>query len=493
MAAVPFKDVFISYAQKDNQRAPDEEIGWIDRLGQTLKIRLDQICGRETQVFHDAQLRRDGPLTREISDLIRASRVLLSVLSPAYVNSGWCKAELRLFCSLSHAMNDVLAARDRLAKVIKTPPSPKDMESLPELADLLGHEFYRLDDRHVAWEFDPKLGIEALRDFYRKVNELATEIGTTLNTIGSGVSSPQTSAPSSSVVYLADTAFDVAPQRESLRDALQDLGHRVLPDVPLDVGPRYEQDVREEMDRCTLSLHLIGGDSELPDLFERSLAEIQYDVAGEQAAKRPEFRRLSWLRRGIKGNDLRQQRFIKILRDDCDFVMDSIEYFKSRVEDVLAGRAAPNPTFVPLLRSGSEAPLVYVIFDREDADSVKTVADALTRQGVALTYPEFDGAEDKLAKYHRDSLTSSDGVLIYRKARNNLWLRSTMLELHKARGYRNGRPFAAKALVFGDAETMASGEFSTVGFQVYVIDETFGPKTLEPFVAALAGSQDQAM
>src|SRR5262245_53747155 len=90
-------DLFISYAHIDNERLHDLQHGWIDLLHKRLEIRLNMLLGRRSRIWRDRSL--DGAMIFGpvlIEELSQAA-LLVSVLSPRYINSDWCLKELDEF------------------------------------------------------------------------------------------------------------------------------------------------------------------------------------------------------------------------------------------------------------------------------------------------------------------------------------------------------------------------------------------------------------
>src|SRR5262245_58674316 len=94
-------DLFISYAHIDNEPLHDRLPGWVELLHKRLGIRLAQLLGRESRIWRDSRLTRTDPFPPELLDQLSRAALLVSVLSPRYVNSDWCLRELNEFHKLA--------------------------------------------------------------------------------------------------------------------------------------------------------------------------------------------------------------------------------------------------------------------------------------------------------------------------------------------------------------------------------------------------------
>src|SRR6185369_13929362 len=80
----------------------------------------------------------------EIEDQLRSSAVLISIISPGYVQSEWCNRELLGFTAAAEQRGNLRIGN--LPRVIKVLRLPVDRSALPPLLDsVLGAQFYRVD------------------------------------------------------------------------------------------------------------------------------------------------------------------------------------------------------------------------------------------------------------------------------------------------------------------------------------------------------------
>jgi len=149
MGDTPFQyNVFISFAHIDNETPSKEHEGWITMLHRALRVRLAQLLGENPEIWRDPKLQGNDDFNQEIVSNLLKARVLVSVLSPRYVKSEWCRKELQEFIRAAERSGSVfINSKSRIFKVVKF-PVPRDQHPA-EIEGLLGYEFFREDpDTH---------------------------------------------------------------------------------------------------------------------------------------------------------------------------------------------------------------------------------------------------------------------------------------------------------------------------------------------------------
>jgi len=136
------QNLFISYAHIDDAPLNAGEKGWITRFHTTLNAMLSMRLGRDAKIWRDEKLQGNDVFSDEIVARFRRSALLISVVTPRYVDSEWCTREAREFCRSAEETGGLTVGnKSRVFKVIKTPPDTQ--ETLPaHMKDLLGFEFY---------------------------------------------------------------------------------------------------------------------------------------------------------------------------------------------------------------------------------------------------------------------------------------------------------------------------------------------------------------
>lgn len=443
-------DVFVSYAHIDNTAADKHHKGWVAKLHETLDRRLTQLLGKPTRIWRDPKLKGNDVFEEVLIDRVRRAAVLVSVVSPRYVRSEWTIRELNEFWKAAEEQGGVqVRDKSRIFKVLKT-PVPLNQQS-PPLRSLLGYEFFRVDPDNGSFrEFDDQFGPEFEQKFLMKLDDLAQDLKELLECVDPDAGATPAVAGTGDAVFLAVTTLELQDERDAIRRDLQQHGYTVLPTRTLSpIGTEVESEVREDLDRCSMSIHLIGNHYSLvPENAMTSLVEIQNELAIERG-ERGGFTRLVWVAPGMQVSDPRQQEVIDRLRMDprmgprADLLEKPLDELRTVIHETLEReRAAKTTPPSPALSTAASAgvPSVYLIYDQGDAAAISPWADLLFDQGVDVVHPVFEGDEPAVRECHEESLRSSDGVVIFDAAAHPLWLRRKFSELKKIPGYGRTKP-----------------------------------------------------
>ena len=138
MPVVPgFKyDLFISYAHQN-----DRPWGWVSEFIKTLKAELEG-KSRDFTVWWDPGLRTGEDFNIAIADAISESAVFLSVLSPAYGDSSYCRLEIEEFRQQRHpAFGLTVGSMSRMQAIVIDREFSRDKWA-PEFRVTSPYEFY---------------------------------------------------------------------------------------------------------------------------------------------------------------------------------------------------------------------------------------------------------------------------------------------------------------------------------------------------------------
>ena len=495
-------DIFISYAHNDNEALLEGQRGWIDNLHQALKKRLQVHLGAKVEIWRDPRLQGNDYFADALVEQIPKVAILISVLSPSYINSEWCRKEMQLFCRIAGETGGVrIGNKARIFKVEKIGVSLD--KHPPELQGMTGYQFHYLDEQaHRPRELSPESGPHAI-EYWQKIDDVAQDITSLLQEMkfhvgaaaaAGGVSYtsavPKPVAPPDSgaaTIYLAETSFDLSPQRDRIKRELQERGNIVLPDRPLPLnGPEAQQAVREYLKSCKLSIHLIGANyGVIPEAIDRSLVWLQNELAAERSSNGKSFSRLIWMPEGLQAKEERQQKFIEYLKYDrvaqqgADLLETSIEELKTYIQDKLKPALKPPPPD----QNDVEGPLrIYLICDKQDYDAIASLEDYFYSEGFEVTLPLMEGDEAEVREDHKESLLLCDAVVIFYGNTSEGWLRTKLRDLQKIPGYGRTKPMLAKGIYIGGPETDSKLRYRTHEALVMRNFGSFSSDTLQPFI-----------
>ncbi len=486
-------DAFISYAHMDNIGLIEGHQGWISNLHRALEVKVGQLLGKRPHIWRDPKLQGNDVFADTLLERLRHVAVLISVLSPCYVNSEWTRRELVEFWKAAELQGGVrLHDKARIFKVLKTPVR-LEMHP-PELQSLLGYEFFQIDpDTGKIHELDEAFGSEAQIAFWMKLDDLAQDICSLLELLGAaGMPDSLGEKITRETIFLAEATIDVKEQREMIRRDLQQHGYTVLPagGLPL-VASEMVSTFREDLARCRLSIHLVGKNyGTIPEGSTESIPEIQNELAIERV-NQGGFSRLIWIPPSLQVDDNRQQNFIEHLRMDpriqkgSDLLETPLEDLRTVIQDRLKQAAEPARQKSVAPTSNQDPAQVYLIYDQRDVGVTSPWADLLFDRGFEVLHPVFEGDEREVREYHEENLRACDGALIFYGAANELWVRRKLRELQKSAGYGRIKPIRAVAISLLAPMTEEKERFRT--HEAIVIPQLGGvaPDPLLPFITQL--------
>lgn len=495
-------DVFISYRHLDNELLDEQGKGWIDNFHERFESVLGEALGYEPLIWRDSRLQGNVYFAGVLEERIKKTAVLISILSPGYLQSDWCMSELREFCRLADQTGDLLVGhRMRVFKVIKT--HIEHEEHPAKIQKQLGYEFYEIDkmtQKPVA--FGQELGRNRDQRYWGKLDDLAWDVKQVLAIINPRArvaSEASVFSQSKGTIYLAQTTRDLGEERDQIKRELQNRGYDILPDreFPL-ISPNYEQAVRECIGRAKLSVHLIGGSyGIIPEgAVGRSIVHLQHEVAAERSPDQA-FSRLLWMPLGLTPQEEAQAQFIERLRTDAatqrgaEFLQTPLEELKTILQLRLSSNGRkPEPP------PGESSPKVYLIFDKRDSDSVAPLVDYLCDEKsyeVLLPLLDDEAADDVGAfEIHKDNLAQCNAVLIYYGQANQLWFEYKRRDLKKIAGLDRKTPLTAEAVYVAPPKTAHKQLFRSPGTLVIRGFEDFSPAALDSFIARVQAAEKGA-
>ena len=457
------KDLFISYAHIDNEPLTPEQQGWITRFHASLEALLSMRMGGKARIWRDNKLQGNDVFAGEIVDQFSQTAVLVSVLTPRYLNSDWCNREIAEFCKRAEASGGLVVGNQaRIFKVLKAPVDTQD--SLPQVVQgVLGYEFFTIEDG-TPLELDSAYGEKFAQDYNRKVGKLAWNISQLLKTLGTetGDDAHDEPGPAKPTVYLAECSYDRKQAREILEGELRRHGNTVLPDQEL---PREEEQyvavVEGLLKCCQLSIHLVGeAYGGVPDgPSQKSVVVLQNELAARRS-KSDQLKRVIWVPQGTHSEQAQQQAFIDALHQDAeaqigaDLITADIEGLKTSIHAILTKLEKPGPQLPAEQAAAAErAKLIYLICNEKDRKATVPVRKFCRGLGFEVAIPAFEGDATAVREAHQQLMANADAVILFYGAGDEAWKRTIDNELKKMPGYRSGKPLLASYTFLADPKT----------------------------------------
>ncbi|HEV7473457.1 MAG TPA: toll/interleukin-1 receptor domain-containing protein, partial [Pyrinomonadaceae bacterium] len=454
---------------------------------------LGEALGYEPKIWRDPRLPGNAYFADVLEERIQQTAVVISILSPGYIQSDWCLGELREFCRLADRSGGLrVADRMRVFKVVKTHVE-RELHP-PEFQQQLGYEFYEIDkatQRPVA--FGQELGRSRDQRYWSKLDDLAWDVKQVLSIINPRAKIPAQGSVFSralGAVYLAQTTRDLSGERDQIKRELQNRGYDILPETELPfISPNYEQAVRECVGRAKLSVHLIGGSYGIvPEgAGNRSIVRLQNEIAAERN-RHQAFSRLLWMPVGLTPREEVQAQFIEHLRTDAT-TQQGAELLQTPLEElknVIQLRLSSNGVAAKAERSVATPRKIYLIFDKRDFDGILPLNDYLKEKNYDVLLPLIDdeGADDAEGfETHKDNLAQCDAILIYYGNGNQVWFDYKRRDVKKMVGLDRKSLLAAEAVYVTSPKTAHKQLFSSPETLVIKNFEDFSPAALDSFLA----------
>jgi hypothetical protein len=497
------KHLFISYAHIDNQPLTPEQKGWISRFHATLEALLSMRLGQAARIWRDDKLQGNDVFAEEIVDQFSQTAVLVSVLTPRYLNSDWCTREVREFCKRAEQSGGVIV--DNKARVFKVLKAPVDtQESLPAVVkSVLGYEFFTTEDG-APLELDPAYGEKFAQDYNRKVGILAWDVAQLLKKLEANGSAKEASinggdahATTKATIYLAECSYDRKDTREILEGDLRRHGYTVLPDQQL---PRDEEDyvatVERLLARCQLAIHLVGASrGAVPDgPSQKSVLVLQNELAIKRS-KSGRFPRVIWLPEGTTSEQAPQQAFIEALHHDAetqfgaDLITGDLEALKTSIHATLKKLERPEPKQPSQACAGNASRLIYLICNESDRKATVPIRRYLREHAFEVCLPTFAGDATAVREAHQQLMTNCDAIMLFYGNGDEAWKRTIDNELRKMPGYRSGKPVLATCTYLAAPKTIDKEDLMDMGEPNLINGlEDFSEAEIAAFVRAMQSS-----
>ncbi len=474
-AAPPMKfehHAFISYAHIDDQPLSPDQRGWVTRFHATLQALLSMRIGSQAQIWRDDRLHGNEIFPEEIIDQFSRTAMLISVLTPRYVESDWCSRELRVFCEEAEKAGGLrLDNRCRVFKVLKL-PLPEG-EALPQpMQDMIGYPFFVVEEG-APIELDAAYGETYGQDYNRRVCKLAWDIAQLLREL-EGMEAPAAPTTPRLTVYLAECSHDCRPARERIEAELRCHGHTVLPDQRIDCSDEEActRQVADWLAHADLAVHLVGrSGGAVPDGARgEPLVVLQNRMAAERSESTG-LPRLIWLPTETRSAQPTHQAFIDALHSEAalqrgaDLLSAGLDGFvqtlHSTIERLTRPPTTPAAPAVPAdAPPGGDATAgngasIYLLCTSADRKPSVALRRWLRDHGVDVELPAFEGSAAEVRSGNRERLAGCDAVIVYYGAGDEAWKRGVDAELKKQRGLGDG---AAPRLQFTYLDAPSSGD-----------------------------------
>lgn len=495
------KDVFISYAHMDDKPLDENAKGWVTDFHKLLKTRLEQTIGHEVNVWRDERLAGNEVFAPEIEAQLPLLKVMVSIITPRYVESDWCRRELDCFYRLADQNGGVAVGnKSRIFKIVKTPVDREAIDQLPTelhkiFDEILDYKFYRLEPETGRFrELGPYSWADnrMRQEFMDKLDDVAQDIANLIKKLKNADAADIAKRK----IFIAETTYDLQSYRDNLVREFKEAGFAILPDknLPIVIN-RFTEEVEACLDNSLVSVHLVSSTSYAaqPEGSDKSIVILQNELAAGKTASR-NLPRLIWIPPATENagtnekTRLQQKAFVDELKNNtelqkgADILEGPLEEFKQAVfdtirrideeekqrkeaEEKVKRQSVASPVDAVAASEGPK--LVYLICDPRDLDDTRPLEDLVCDSGNEILLPLFDGDQAQLRAAHLENLKICDAVIIYYGAGNYRWASSMKSDLLRLPALGRSHSLLAKAIYLAsppdkDKETFRAADLEII-------------------------------
>jgi hypothetical protein len=476
--------VFISYARKDNESPKDDPSlkGFVTFLHERLTDELTDLGGASVRLWRD---------TRNISDVdqfepvlekeIVGSSIMLVVMSPNWLASPYCQAEVARFAK--RWLGEGAEAVKTRIKVVRKRPNGRNLWP-PWLQGQVGLAFFADEQSDENGLEDGFFWRGKVRDetYHKRVRELAGVLsreaargGKQIPRIDSPVSAPATARTPSAgrTIFVAKPATDMRVAYDRVVHELAGRGYVVVPEGDIPPDETAVEFIDKAMSAADLSVHLLGVKAgyapqdvapivklQLERAIKRAGADAPSAVpsaSGAQGGDKYRFRRILWAPKILDADSVlvpgagERDPLAVVATFSKQLPTDKIDgqglsKFIDFLVQTLAVDETPLPTAAPVQGA---APKVYLYHEREDSAFAVQVATALSARQVEPLICITEGPPQDVRALHRRRLAECDAVALCWATTPEIKLSAKSNELKNWRQLKRAKQFAYRGLVVG--------------------------------------------
>jgi hypothetical protein len=466
--------IFISYARDDDAPPPEalDTGGFVTSLHDQLMFEFKRLGQPRPKLWRDIKrVEKADQFEPRIEEAIKASSLLLVVLSKNWMASNWCDRELDAFAKRWQGDPGL---RERIIVVGKRHIPPERRPSL--LQGQNGFAFYTLDDPGDVGLEHEFFSRGRARDprYYDVVEELAGVLWRRAEREGAKPGEkirapkdpvrPPAPEPNGRTIYVAKPAADMQVAYDSVVKELVGRGFAVVPDPTADIpgSSAALAFIDEQLAKAETSVHLLGEKAGFTPEDQEPIVKLQLARAAEREAACVDsvddagsrFRRIIWapkiLDEESTANAAERTPQIVLMNFTEPVASDKIvgenrSKFVIFLKDYLVETAQQKP-FPKPAPGGSR---FYLSHSLEDADYAAQLASLLESRQIEALLPVFEGPPRDVDNFNLGQLKTCDGVVVCWAAATEVWARAHASELRDWAGLGRSAKFACRGVIAG--------------------------------------------
>ncbi|ABG58300.1 hypothetical protein [Cytophaga hutchinsonii] len=491
-------DIFLSYTSTDNEKLPGYDAGWVDNFKKFLDTLISQLLQHHPKIITSQEITEPG------FNPFEKACVVIYLVSPEYIVSGeFIKEAEYLQLLMSNSNNMRIDGKLRMFKAAKSFVEPEKYH--PLLRELVSYDLFMYDPfTGLMKEFNAFFGQDAEKTYWMRLVDLAYDIYKVIyynqsQAINADFKQKATESMPDECIYLAETGNDLLIQKNIIRRELERHGYHVLPDKVLSPhAVDTNVTIKSDLDKCKLSIHLIG-ESFISEEFENreevELMKLQNQIAVEYSNTKKNsipFRRLIWIPQELSFADDKQQLLMESFISNTESMNGAevlkipIEEFKSLIKRELATIKDDKGYgyFIPEAALSSDSGKnIYVIVDAIDISKCQPVVNHLKQNGFDVLLPMFEGDIMEVRASHRNNLNACDSCLIFSDQVSEQWVKSKVLDILKAPGFGRKKNMIGKAIYLSTDKLIDSEYYKKYNFSIIRSNAgNFEKEIIQPFL-----------
>ncbi|MCP4698891.1 MAG: TIR domain-containing protein [Gammaproteobacteria bacterium] len=415
-------DIFISYAGVDNHPFPGLDKGWVSALVDRLKIHLNQKLGGKNAYTLWMDLPAD--VSAETAAKLESTAIFLLILSPAYLASAYCRAQLQLFAADNRLNKKIFVVEQGAVEDDKYPEEIKKLFSYPFwIKDSAG------DFRTLGL---PKPNPDKDTDYYQKLDDLARGLIAALQALKTEKreqaapkqASPEKTEETDATVFLARVTEDLTEQRNRLNRYFDQHKIKVLPEKTYNFAA-----IQEELD----------ADLRQSQLFVQLLSDKTgdgYPCFQHQRARAAELPVLQWRNPDSHFAEITDPEHSALLKGETVIAVPLSE-FQNRIVSKL---------FEPAAGAGNillqDELLVFINASPEDTPFARQIEDFLDQHGIDCSLSSDTAAlkPGEIRQYLKQNLLHCDAIIVPCEQTSALKIKKRLLHCHSVTAQRSENP-----------------------------------------------------
>ena len=392
-----------------------------------------------------------------------ATKIMIAIVTPAYVLSADAVEEISIFCNNQLQNNYLQNADTQLFKVQK-----ENVKVENEPTQLRGM---------LAYDFDEV--VQETPEYWSLMIDLAYDVADFLTK-----KQPETieNTVKSKCIYLSESSLDLIIERNIIRRELRNMGYTVLPNTAFPHNQKeLEINIKNELNQSILAIHLFGNDfgdelegseDSIMSLQNRFSNEKSMFIASGAEINNNNFSRVLWLAPNLVYQSEKQKIFVDNLRQNADN-LEGAELLEVPLEDlkVAVRRILTEKNTVIPQHNFNAQKSIYLIYDKADEARIDQITTYCKNANLEILRPIFEGNLLDIRRNHINNLVQGDIALIFSHDTTPEWTKMKLLDLLKSHGFGRKKEWKSRFLLTETLPTLPNNKLIS---NVQILENDFG-------------------